>query len=349
MLVVQPTRLPVVKSLVGRISAIRSAEVRARVAGVLQKRAYTEGTDVREGDLLFLIDPAPYRAALRQRTAALAQARATEVNAKARAQRYRDLASSGVIARQDLDDATAQANSGAAAVEEAAAAVEAARLDLAYTTVRSPIAGRAGKALVTEGALVGEEDATHLTTVEQIDEVYVDFNQSMSEVQAMQRQQASGAIELAAPKTQRVRVLFEDGTEYEHGGTLSFEDLAVEPSTGAVSLRAVLPNPQRRLLPGMFVRVALEQGARQNVYVIPQDAVQRDAKGLYAFVVGADSKVEQRSLQTQGIDGNNWVVTSGLKPGEQVVVSGLQRVTPGAAVKPVAAAAETAPAPAAGG
>lgn len=332
----QPGPLTVVQSFVGRISAIRSAEVRARVAGVLQKRAYVEGTDVKEGDLLFIIDPAPYRATLHEREAALAQARATESTAKARAKRYAELAGSGVVARQDLDDAEAQANAGEAAVQQAVAAVESARLNLAYTTVRSPVSGRASKALVTEGALVGQNEATHLTTVEQIDQVYVDFNQSVSDLEALRRQQASGAIELAAPKTQKVRVLYEDGTAYPHEGTLSFTDLAVEPSTGAVSLRALLPNPLRSLLPGMFVRVSLEQGARQNVYVIPQAAVQRDQKGLFVYVVGADGKAAQKPVQAQGMDGGNWVINQGLEPGDRVIVSGLQRVQPGAMVKAVA-------------
>jgi membrane fusion protein (multidrug efflux system) len=289
---------------------------------------------------LFIIDPAPFRAALREKEAALAQARTSQVNAKARADRYGGLAASGVVSRQDLDDATAQANTSAAAVEQAAAAVERARLDLAYATVRAPIAGRAGKALVTEGALVGEDDATHLTTVEQIDKVYVDFNQSASGLEALRRQQASGAIELAAPRTQRVRVLYEDGTPYPEEGTLSFADLAVEPSTGAVSLRAVLPNPRRQLLPGMFVRVQLQQGARKNVYLIPQSAVQRDMQGIYAYVVGAEGKAERRALKAQDMQGSSWVVTEGLQPGDKVVVSGVQRVQPGAPVKAVVAGAE---------
>jgi membrane fusion protein (multidrug efflux system) len=332
-LVAQPGSVNVVENLVGRISAIRSAEVRARVAGVLQKRVYVEGTDVKEGALLFVIDPAPYRAALRERQAALAQARAASANATARAKRYTDLAGSGVVARQDLDDAVAQSNTSAAAVAQAVAALEKARLDLSYTTVTSPISGRASKALVTEGALVGQSEATHLTTVEQIDQVYVDFTQSVSALEALRKQQANGAIELAAPKTQTVRVLFEDGTAYPHDGTLSFADLAVEPSTGAVSLRAVLPNPERALLPGMFVRVSLQQGARQNVYLIPQAAVQRDQKGLFVLVVGADDKAGQKTVQAQGMQGSNWVINGGLQPGDRVIVSGLQRVRPGAPVK----------------
>ena len=213
-LVAQPTRLPVVQSLVGRISAIRSAEVRARVAGVIQKRAYTEGTDVREGDLLFLIDPAPYRAALRQRTLRWrrrARRKSTQRRVRSAIAISRAAASSrGRIStmrpRRPIPERPRW--------KRRQPPSRAARLDLAYTTVRAPIAGSASKALVTEGALVGEDEATHLTTVEQIDQVYVDFNQSMSEVEAMRRQQASGAIELAAPKTQRVRVLYEDGTEY---------------------------------------------------------------------------------------------------------------------------------------
>jgi membrane fusion protein (multidrug efflux system) len=336
----RPGPLTVVQSFVGRISAIRSAEVRARVAGILQKRVYTEGTDVKEGDLLFIIDPAPYRAALRERQAALAQARASESNAKARAGRFTDLSSSGVVARQDVEDAVAQANTTRAAVAEAVAALERARLDLSYTTVRSPIAGRASKALVTEGALVGQSEPTHLTTVEQIDQVYVDFNQSVSDLEALRRQQASGTIELAAPRTQKVRVVYEDGTAYPHEGTLSFADLAVEPTTGAVSLRAVLPNPERSLLPGMFVRVSLEQGARQNVYVIPQAAVQRDQKGLYVLVVGADGNAAQKSVQAQSMEQGNWVITGGLQPGDRVIVSGLQRVQPGKPVRPMAAGSE---------
>jgi membrane fusion protein (multidrug efflux system) len=338
-LVAEPGSVNVVENLVGRISAIRSAEVRARVAGVLQKRVYTEGTDVKEGALLFIIDPAPYRAALREREAALAQAKAAATNATARAKRYTDLAASGVVARQDLDDAVAQANTNEAAVAQAVAALEKARLDLSYTTVTSPIAGRASKALVTEGALVGQGEATHLTTVEEIDQVYVDFTQSVAALEALRKQQANGAIELAAPRTQTVRVLFEDGTVYPHEGTLSFADLAVEPSTGAVSLRAVLPNPERALLPGMFVRVSLQQGARQNVYLIPQAAVQRDQNGLFVLVVGADGKAAQKTVQAQGMQDGNWVINHGLQPGDRVIVSGLQRVRPGAPVKMAAATA----------
>lgn len=337
-MIARPGRLPIVHEFVGRISAIRSAEVRARVAGIVQKRAYQEGTDVREGDLLFVIDPAPARAALRERQAALSQARATAANAKMRAQRLRDLAESGVVARQDLEDATAQATSSAAAVEQAAASVEQARLDLQYTKVRAPISGRAGKALVTEGALVGEDEATPLTTVEQIDEVYVDFSQSVAQLEALRSEQASGAVDLAAPPSQQVRVLFENGAPYPHEATLGFSALAVNPATGAVSMRAVLPNPEHRLLPGMFVRVAVAQGARRNAYVIPQSAVQRDAKGLYAFLVSQDGKVAQRSVQAQGMEGSSWVVTGGLKPGDRIIVSGIQQVRPGAAVKAVIAA-----------
>ena len=332
---VHPQTVPLTRELVGRLAPTRVAQVRARVAGIILKRAYTEGTDVEQGEVLYLIDPAPLEAALHAQEAALARARADAANAAATAKRYRELARKQLISTQDLDNALASERSTAAAVKQALADVETARLDLGYATVTAPIAGRAGRALVTEGALVGQGEATELTTVEQIDPIYVNFSQSVTELRELQ----GTAI---AQDPAQVEVLLQDGTPYPQAGTLDFSDLAVDPGTGAVSLRAVVPNPDRSLLPGMFVKLRLTSGAIDDAYVLPQAAVSRDGQGAYALVVGTDGKVAQRRLQTHGMTRTGWIVTGDLKDGDQVIVEGLQKVQPGAMAKAVPAAAPAA-------
>lgn len=327
-LVVAPTDVAAAAEHVGRLSATRSAEVRARVAGIVQERVYTEGTDVAAGEVLFRIDPAELDATLRNRRAALAQARANAENARQKAERYRELAGRGVIASQELDDAVASHNSLAAAVKQVEADVEQARLDLSYATVTAPISGRAGAAMVTEGALVGQGTATLLTTIEQIDPLYVNFSQTQAEFERYRSGQD-------ASDTARVQLRLRDGSLHPHVGTLSFADLAVDPATGAIALRATLANPEGRLLPGMFVDVLLERGVQQGVYRVPQAAVQRDAAGPYALVVDGAGQVARRGLTLSGVAGTDWVVREGLNAGEQVVVSGLQKARPGSTVKPV--------------
>jgi len=335
---VQPRAVPVTRELVGRLAATRIAQVRARVAGIILERVYKEGTDVAQGEILYRIDPAPLEAVLHARDAALARAQADATNAAAIAKRYRGLVEKQLISTQDLDNALATERSTAAAVKQAQADVESARLDLGYATVTAPIAGRAGRTLVTEGALVGQGEATRLTTIEQIDPVYVNFSLTADEMRKLRdtaTEKSSGRVEITLP----------DGTPYPQTGTLDFSDLAVDPGTGAVSLRAVLPNPDHVLLPGMFVNLQLTTGIIDDAFVLPQAAVTRDTRGAYVLVVDADGKVVQRRLQTHGMTRTGWIVTGDLGKGDRVIVEGIQKVQPGDSATTVPAdhpAAETA-------
>ncbi|MBS0432784.1 MAG: efflux RND transporter periplasmic adaptor subunit [Proteobacteria bacterium] len=340
--------LPLVREFVGRLAATRIAQVRARITGIVLKRVYTEGTDVKAGDVLFRIDPAPLQATLRSQQGLLAQAEAAARDDEVKAQRLRTLAARGVIAKQDLDDAIAAADSARAAAKAADANVENARIDLGYATITAPIAGRAGIANVTEGALVSPTDTAPLTTVQQIDPVYVEFSQPMAEVEQLRRAQKSGDLQLAAPDRARVQVVLPDGAVYPHAGTLDFSDLAVDPQTGAVSLRALVPNPERALLPGMFVKLRLTLGMRHHAIEVPQAAVQRDAQGAYLLVVDDKDVVQRKRVTLDGQRGSQWVVESGLNDGDRVIVSGVQMAQPGAKVRPVAYAPD-ADAPASAG
>lgn len=338
--IVHAGQVPQVRELVGRLSATRSAEVRARVAGIVQSRAYVEGTDVAAGDVLFQIEPAPFEARVNSRKAALNQARVNAGNARDKARRLKELSGRGVVSRQDLDDAEAAARSADAAVQQAQADLELVQMDLYNARVVAPIAGRAGKAMVTEGALVGQGEVTLLTTVEQLDPIYVNFSQSQSEYERLRRQQADAA------GVATVRIRLADGSDYPHTGSVSFSDLAVDPQTGAIALRATLPNPERTLLPGMFVNVVLTQGELAGAMLVPQVAVQRDALGPYALTVAADGLVARRDLVLEGAAGADWIVRSGLTDGEQVIVSGLQKARIG---QPVRIAAPAGAPPASGG
>jgi membrane fusion protein (multidrug efflux system) len=337
----QATHVPLQQQLVGRLAAFRSADVRARVPGVLQRRVYEEGSDVREGQVLFLIDPAQLQAALGQSEASLAQAQATYANAKSAADRARQLLPQKFISRSDYDNAIAAERSAGAAVQQAKAGVETSRINRGYATVRAPISGRAGKQQVTEGALVGQGDATLLTTVDQIDPLYVDFSMSVEQLAQVRRlDDGSGQRE--------VQVLLPDGSVYAHPGTLDFSGDIVDPATGAVALRARVPNPERQLLPGTFVSVKATLGEQQAAYRVPQVALQRDAQGAYVLVVGKDGKVARKNVTTSGLDGADWIVSSGLANGDQVIVSGLQRAQPGQPAKAAPMpAANAAPKPAA--
>jgi membrane fusion protein (multidrug efflux system) len=327
--VAKPVDAPLQKDLVGRLAPFRSADVRARVPGVLQRRAYEEGSDVRKGQLLFVIDPAPLQAALSQSQASLAQAQANYTNAKVAADRARRLAPGSFISRSDLDNALAAERSAAAAVQAGKASVDAARINLGYASVRSPIDGRAGKQQVTEGALVGQGDATLLTTVDQIDPLYVNFSLSVSELaQVRSAQHGSQA------RTQ-VQLLLPDGTPYERMGVLDFSGDVVDPATGAISLRARIPNPDKALLPGTYVTLKATLGQQRNVYRVPQQAVQRDATSAYVLVVGQDGKVARKDIVTERGLGTDWVVSQGLAAGDQIIVSGLQKAQPGQPAKAV--------------
>jgi membrane fusion protein (multidrug efflux system) len=334
-LVARAQPVPLTRDLVGRLSATRSADVRARVAGVLLKRLYTEGSDVKAGQTLFEIDPAPLRAALDAAQAALAQAEAQATNAHIAAQRTRDLLPSGLVSRSDLDNAEATERSTAAATQQARAGVGTARINLGYATVTAPIAGRAGQQGVTEGALVGQGTATLLTTVEQIDPIYVNFDQPAIDIQRLRREQAGGNVTVAGINQATVQLLLEDGTPYGHTGTLDFRDLSVDPATGAVALRGIVPNPEHTLLPGMFVSVRLTYGTLKRGFLVPQAALQRDATGAYVLIAAADDKVLMKRVSVDGLHGAEWIVTEGLADGDRMILSGTQNARPGTRVVPV--------------
>jgi membrane fusion protein (multidrug efflux system) len=330
---VQPHSAPLERSLVGRLSAYRSADVRARVPGVLQKRVYEEGSNVEHDQVLFQIDPDQLRAVLNAAQATLAQAEATYTNNHVAAERARELGPKGYISKSDVDNALAAERTAAAAVKQAKANVDSARINLGYATVRAPIAGRAGKQQVTEGALVGQGQATLLTTIEQIDPLYVNFTMSVTDMESMRKAKAAGQATLAAANEAEVRLMLPDGSTYAHAGTVDFSDTSVDPATGAITLRAKVPNPEHALLPGMFVSLNALLGQRHDVFSVPQAALQRDANGAYLLVVDADGKVVRKDVTTDGTQGGDWIITGGLANGDQVVVSGLQRAKPGQPAK----------------
>jgi membrane fusion protein (multidrug efflux system) len=335
----QPQNVPLTKDLVGRLSAFRSADVRARVSGVLLKRVYTEGTDVKKGQLLFQIDPEPYKATLANAEAALASAQASYTNAHVIANRDRQLVPQGYISRQQLDTDEANERSAQAAVKQAQATVQTARVNLSYTNVTSPIDGRAGEQQVTEGAIVGNgvtdagANATLLTTVDQLDPLYVNFTLSAADLDTLRHAQAKGNVQLAEQDKTTVQITLPSGAKYEKPGTLNFSDTSVNPTTGAINLRAVVPNPDRRLLPGMYVNLTANMGELNKVFLIPQAGIQRDPTGAFALLVGKDGKVAQKRVTADTMHEHDWVVTSGLEPGDQVIVSGVQGVKPGAPAK----------------
>jgi membrane fusion protein (multidrug efflux system) len=312
------------------------AEVRARVNGIVQKRLFAEGSDVKAGQPLFVIDPAPYQAALEGAKAQLARAEAKIASARLQAQRYTELVAENAVSRQEHDDAVAALKAAEADVAAGRAAVQAARIDLGYTTVTSPLTGRIGRSAVTEGAYVQQGQATLLATVQQLDPVYVDLTQSSAEALRLRRDHADGKLQRAGQGQAKVQLVLEDGRVYGLDGALQFADVTVDPSTGSIALRALFPNPRGELLPGMFVRARLQEGVSPEALLVPQQAVARDQKGQpTALVVNAERKVERRQLVTERVVGDAWLVTEGLERGEQVIVEGLQKVRPGAEVKPV--------------
>jgi membrane fusion protein (multidrug efflux system) len=331
----QSVDVPWTRELVGRLAATRVADVRARVAGILQKRMYTEGTDVHEGQLLFQIDPAPLKAALDAQLANLAAAEAIYQNAHRAAERARAIAAKGLLSKTELDNAEATERSAAAAVKQAAANVETARINLGYAAVTAPIGGRAGVQRVTEGALVGQGEATLLTTIEQLDPIYVYFTEAVEEVDRLRRAAARGQAELAAQGKAQIELLQADGSSFGAVGTLDFSDTVVDPATGAVALRGIVPNPDHALLPGRYVKVRVTFGERKQVFRVDPAALLRDAAGAYVFAVGADRIVVQKRVQTDGLDTDGWWVTDGLRDGDRIVVSGVQKVHPGMPVQAI--------------
>ncbi|MFZ5544887.1 MAG: efflux RND transporter periplasmic adaptor subunit [Pseudomonadota bacterium] len=326
--------LPLATELPGRIEASRTAQVRARVTGIVQKRLFKEGSEVKAGQVLFQIDPAPYRAAADSARAALAKAQANLQQASALATRYKPLREANAISQQEYVNAQAAQAQAEADVAGAKAALQTAQLNLGYATVTAPISGRIGRALVTEGALVSQAEATQLAVIQQINPVYANFTQPATELHKLRQQVASGkaqALDRAVP----VRIVLDDGSELRQGGRLLFSDLSVDPSSGQVSLRAEVPNPEGQLLPGMYVRGRIAQVQVEQAMLLPQQAVSRSPQGDTVMVVGADGKPAVRPVKLGGAQGAQWVVLDGLKPGEQVIVDGFQKMRPGAPVKPV--------------
>lgn len=332
---VEKTTLPNVIELPGRVEPVRTAEVRARVTGIVQRRLYEEGTWVSAGQPLFRIDPRELRASYAQTQASLQRARSTAANARAVVDRYRPLVEENAISAQEYDAAVAAARQAEASVAEIRAQLDAASLQLGYTTVRAPISGRAGRAQVTEGALVSQAEGTLLTRIEQTERVYVTFNQSASEVLAVRNGIRSGDIDYKEGEMVEVRLTFSDGEEYDVPGYIDFLAYSVDEETGTVELRAEFPNSNGVLLPGEFVRARILVGSITNGIAVPQRAVQVNQNGGSVFVIDADGLAQLRPIQLGAMIGEQWVVKSGLEEGDVVIVSNLQKVRPGAPVKPV--------------
>ena len=331
---VQPRSVPLASELPGRIEAVRTAQVRARVTGIMLKRLFVEGSDVKAGQPLFLIDPAPYKAATDSAKAALARAEANRVSAAALFERYKPLREANAISQQDFTAAQAAAAQADADVAAGKAAVQSAQLNLDYASVTAPISGRIGRALVTEGALVTAAEATQLALIQQIDPVYANFTQPVADIVRLRRAVASGKSKSLGQGVP-VKITLDDGSVLPQAAKLLFSDLTVDPGSGQVVVRAEVPNADGTLLPGMFVRGSVAQTEVAGAVLLPQQAVQRSSAGDGVMVVGADGKPAQRAVRLGGADGANWVVLDGLKPGEQVIVDGFQKLRPGTTVKPM--------------
>ncbi|MEI8234040.1 MAG: efflux RND transporter periplasmic adaptor subunit [Verrucomicrobiota bacterium] len=333
---VKAESVAVTTELPGRIATVRTAEVRARATGILLKRLFTEGSDVKADDLLFQIDEAPLQASLNSAQATLAKAEANLKQAQAKANRYKALVAINAVSKQDYDEAVATAGQGEADVLTGKAAVETAQLNLGYAKVTAPISGRIGKAKVTEGALVTAAEATQLATIQQLDPIYFDFTQSSTEMLRLKRELEAGHLKSVAPGQAKVTLLLEDGSPYPLEGKLIFSDVTVDPTTGMVTLRAEFPNPEGLLLPGMFARAKLEQAVDKGAITVLQRAVARNPDGTgTVFVVAPGNKVEPRIVRTANAIGNKWLVTSGLQSGDVVILEGLQKIRPGGTVVPV--------------
>jgi membrane fusion protein (multidrug efflux system) len=329
-------RVDIVTELPGRTAAFRVAEVRPQVSGIILKRLFTEGSEVKEGQQLYQIDPATYQAALESAQAALARAEATQQVAKLLADRRQKLVNSRVISSQDYDDAHAGYQQAVADVSAAKAALKTAEINLVYTKVLSPISGRIGRSMMTEGALVTSEQASPLATVQQIDPIYVDVTQSSAQLLRLQRELAAGQLKNADEQEATARLILEDGTPFAEPGKLQFSEVSVDQGTGSVTLRAVFPNPNRILLPGMFVRAMITGGISEQAILIPQKGVTRNPRGEpVAMVVGEGNRIEVRTLKTDRVINDKWLVVEGVKAGDRVVLEGLQKIGPGAEVRPV--------------
>jgi membrane fusion protein (multidrug efflux system) len=339
--IVRPQAVSHIIELPGRVQAVRTAEVRARVDGIVQRRMYEEGTDIRAGAPLFQIDPSQLRASYQAAQATLSRAQAAATNAGQVVRRYAPLVREQAISSQEYEAAVAQSRQGQADVAQAQAQLARARLDLNYSTVTAPISGRAGRAQVTEGALVSASQATLMTTIEQLDPIYVNFSQSSSELLRLRRESEARADRATNLSRIQVQLNLEDGSRYGPVGHLDFLDMAVDESTGTVSLRAEFPNPQRLLLPGQFVRARVLGAVAQNGISVPQRAVQIGSSGASVLLVGPNNVVVSRPVVLGDLQGDQWVVRSGLKPGDKVIIEGVQKARPGSPVR----VAKPAPAP----
>ena len=340
---VQPTAVPVVTELPGRTSAFLVAQVRARVDGIVLRREFTEGGEVKAGQRLYKIDPAPYIATLNNAKATLAKAQANLVSTTAQANRFKVLVAANAVSKQDYDNAVASAGQAAADVAAGKAAVDTAQINLGYTDVTSPVTGQIGVSQVTPGAYVQASAATLLATVQQLDPVYVDLTQSSLDGLKLRREVQEGRLKTSGPDAAKVSLILEDGRTYSEKGKLQFTDVTVDQTTGSVTVRAIFKNADKVLLPGMFVRAKIEEGINDSALVVPQVGITHDQKGQpTTLVVGADNKVELRQIVTTGTFGSNWVVASGLQPGDRVIVQGTDKARPGQQVKPVAAQLPTA-------
>jgi membrane fusion protein (multidrug efflux system) len=320
--------------LPGRTSPYRVAEVRPQVNGVLLRRMFIEGADVREGQQLYQIDPAPYKAALDSAQAQLQHAEAAESIARAQADRYQALKNSNAISKQDYDTTMATEQQALADIASAKASVETAQINLTYTRVLAPITGRTGRS-TTEGALVTINQTQSLVTIQQLDPIYVDIPQSTVLITRLRREIASGQIKSVGDNEAPITLTLEDGSPYDQSGALQFSEVTVDPGTGSVILRAVFPNPKALLLPGMFVTAHLEEGVADTGILVPQQGVMRDPRGQPSvFLVGPDNKVELRNIRTDRAIGDKWLVLDGLSAGDRVIIRGLQKVAPGATVVP---------------
>lgn len=333
---IQPKRLVITNELTGRTSANLVAEVRPQVGGIVQQRLFTEGSDVKANQVLFRIDPAPFQSALDNAKAALSRSEASLTAIRVKADRLRELVAEKAVSAQDYDDAAAALKQIEADIQYWKAMVETAGINLKYTSVTAPIAGRIGRSSVTEGALVTASQPTPLATIQRLDPVYVDVPQSTTEVLRLRRRLEDGRLQHNSEIRNKVRLVLEDETQYPWEGTLQFRDVTVEPTTGSVLLRVVFPNPKNMLLPGMFVRAVVEEGVNKKALLVPQQAVSRNPKGNpVTLIVDKEGKVQQRMLTIDRAIGDTWLVSSGLAPGDRVIMEGIQKIRPGVSVKVV--------------
>ena len=333
---IKPQHVVLTTELPGRTSAYRVAEIRPQVNGLIQKRLFTEGSNVTTGQVLYQIDPAPFQAVLNSAKAALGKAKANLPAIRLRAERLEELLADKAVSQQDCDDAAAALQQAKADIEYWKAAVETARINLGYTSITAPISGRIGRSNVTEGAIVTAYQSVALATIQQLDPIYVDVPQSTTELLQLERRLEQGRLDKNGKNHRKVQIILEDATTYPLEGTLKFRDVTVDPTTGSVIVRVVVPNPNAVLLPGMFVRAVVQEGVNDQAILIPQQAVSRDLKGNpLVFSVDTEDKVQQRMLTVDRAIDNQWLVLSGLTPGDRVIVEGIQKVRPGVSVKVV--------------